>query len=131
MHRAIFVAAAALLLSACQSRQPAGKPITEVQKAAAFKAIDQARQTFNSGNCRFVGFYGGLVQVPRPADWSSQCQDLHERLGIWQSFNVTPCGRVHGVFACLFGSAEFAKGRVNILVQVLFSEAQPRCHRSA
>jgi hypothetical protein len=106
---------ATLLVSACEQKPAAPRPLTEAQKVLAFKAVDQARERFNGGRC----YFGGLLAViEQSKEW--QCEDAHASLGNWQSSNVAPCDRPNDAHACLAGSAEFGKGSAKIQILVIF-----------
>lgn len=105
MGKVVFIAAA-LFCCACGTKQPTVKPITEAQKALALKAIDQARERFDDGDCRFVDFSEAATKDALPKDWTRQCQQLSEILGSWKSFSVVHYDRLSEPVTFVFGSAE-------------------------
>ncbi len=109
---AIGLLVATLLLAACEDKPAAPKPLSEAQKASVLKAVDQAREAFNAGDC--------LVHFPPSSgtEWTDQCQDLRARLGDWRSFNLTACARPNEEYACLSGPGEFANGSAEVLLHV-------------
>ncbi len=103
----------ALLLSACEQAPVPPKPLTEAQKALAFKAVDQARVRFSRGDCPVLS--GG-------AELLHNCRELRAILGVWESFSLAPSNQLDESYAVFSGSAESSNGSAKLVVLVRFRD---------
>lgn len=109
-----------LFMAACHSHDRAGKdpfdiPVTEGERMLAVDAVNRLRDAFNSGSCRSIYEQATTsFRAQPPGGWMSQCRELRETLGSWQTFSATSavrCGTgASGVIVCVGGAARFAKG---------------------
>jgi hypothetical protein len=113
-----LVSIAFLLMAAC-SHDRAGKdpldiPVDEGQRTLTVDAVNGLRDAFNSGACQSIYEQAAAhFRTQSLQEWMSQCKDLKETLGSWQSFSAHLAERCGGgpsvVIVCAGGNARFAK----------------------
>ena len=107
-----------LLLAGCNKGQnirtrAIDSPVDEAHRTLAIDAVNNLRALFNNGGC--LAIYTRAAQSFRSQpreDWLSQCEQLRESLGPWQSFNAQStirCGAPEPI-VCVDGSSVFARG---------------------
>jgi hypothetical protein len=104
-------------------------PVDEVHRTLAIEAVNNLRALFNNGGC--LAIYTRAAQSFRSQpqeDWLSQCEQLRESLGPWQSFNAQStirCGAPEPI-VCVDGSSVFARGgrRMEVAWQLNGGQAQ-------
>jgi hypothetical protein len=109
-----------LFMVACNSNDRAGTdffdiPVAEGQRTLAADAVNRLRDAFNSGSCQFIYEQAGALFRAQPlGGWMSQCRELRETLGSWQTFSASSARRCGGgpseVVVCVRGTAGFVKG---------------------
>ena len=119
-----FSAAALLLLTACRRSNPLHQtelPVGEKQQIIALHGTEKLREQWNSGSCEALYEQASaFFRSQSLPDWLSQCEQLQENLGGWQSFvsqKATMCGesgKSTRIIVCLDGVALFEKDRFKL-----------------
>jgi hypothetical protein len=115
-----LVSIAFLFMAACHSqdrtaKDALGTPVDERQRTLAVDAVDGLRDAFNSGSCQSIyDLAAAHFRTQSLEEWISQCRELNENLGSWQTFSASSAQKCGGgpsaVILCVRGSARFAKG---------------------
>jgi hypothetical protein len=118
-----IVAIAFLFLAVCNSHGRSAKdplnflkiPVDEGQRTLALDAVNGLRDAFNKGSCLSIYEQAAAhFRTQSLEEWMSQCKELEENLGSFQSFSASSVGRCSGgpppIMVCLGGAARFAKG---------------------
>jgi hypothetical protein len=129
-----LVSIAFLFTAACHSHDRAGRdpldiPVDEGQRTRAIGAVSSLRDAFNNGSCQSI-YEQAAAFFRRQSlqEWMSQCRELKERLGPWQSLSASSAVRCGGgpseVLVCTGGAAGFAKDNAKVDVAWLLDNGR-------
>ena len=134
-----LVSIAFLLMAACYShdrpgRDALGTPVDEGQRTLAVDAVNGLRDAFNNGSCQSIYEQAAAsFRTQSLPQWMSQCRELNEKLGSWQSFGVSRAvrygGRRSDVVVYVGGVARFAKESTELKVAWLLKNGHTQLMR--